>query len=282
MTDQVFKKVHEDKSETVIKMVKPAYRKEDGTYHEREDEVTSIFISSSYGCPYKCTFCHLTENNVRFKKLGWMEIVKNVLEAVYECPFVGTDEQFKLCFMGMGDPTVDTSKTYFVITELLRNLDVKEIDISSVKYTSTDVTIFSNMMELHKVPIRLFYSIMTDDDGARSLIVGGKPAPVVDSLVALDSYTGDVKIHYTPVKGLNDSFLDVLGITKAIKTCIRKPVQVRMLELNPAGGSVYERPSQEHLSKLYQLFVKNGVDIKWQVSKGYPEKAACGMFHREV
>ena len=64
MEDTVFKKIHEDGSETVIKHVKPAYIDEEGNLKEKEEYVTSVFISSSY---LHITFTYNILPNTQFK-----------------------------------------------------------------------------------------------------------------------------------------------------------------------------------------------------------------------
>lgn len=268
--DKVFKKIHGDGSETVIKQVRSAFRDEEGNYQEREETVTSIFISSSAGCPFKCVFCHLTEMGMKFKKIEIDQIVENVLEAVDECEFGGAESFYKLCFMGMGDPCVDTWKTHEVIKDLTAILNVVEVDVSTVR--PRNLKWLETLTET--VNIRLFYSLHTDV--LRHLIVPDADLHAAD-MIDLKLWSGDLFIHYTPVEGLNDGLKDALSIIKFTKEF--KAKQVRMLEFNPYSDSVYERPSQEQLSKLYRLFKKNNVDVKWQVSKGKEELAACGQFH---
>ena len=275
MQDRVFKKIHKDGSETVIKQVRSAFRDSGGVYQEREETVTSIFISSSSGCPYKCVFCHLTEMQMKHTRLSAAAIVENVLEAVSDCDFFEPHkehrETYKLCFMGMGDPCVDTAKTAKVAMALVECLRVNEVDISTVnpKY-------LYELMELReRVKVRLFYSLHTSLSTRKHIIPYAQLSQIQSR--ELQQWTGDLFIHYTPIKDLNDGLLDALSIAKFAKRVRAK--QVRMLEFNPYSDSVYERPSQEQLSKLYKVFNKSNVDVKWQVSKGKEELAACGMFN---
>lgn len=273
--DKVFKKVHEDGSETVIKSVSPAFRDGKGVYCERDDTVTSVFISSSYGCRYRCAYCHLTENGTKFKDLSRSQIVNNVLEALSECDFY-QEQPVKLCFMGMGDACVDGAKTLGVIENLMGAINVSEVDISTVN-PNNNTCWFSDL----QVPVRLFYSLPTNVSFNKNLIVScgtEKPSDIQYELRTWSTTHGDLFIHYTPVLGLNDSQLDALSVAKYAKKVGAK--QVRMLEFNPHDDSPYERPSIEQMVKLKKVMERNGVSVKWQVSKGYGENAACGMFNK--
>lgn len=278
--DNVFKKIHEDGSETVIKQVKSAFRTGGGDYKERDEVVTSIFISSSTGCPKKCVFCHLTEMNMPFKKLKSHQISDNVLDAIDECEFVSTKNKFKLCWMGMGDPLVNPTTTIQVSKILITHLMVTEIDISTIIPDEAKLgAVERHLAKKERIPVRLFYSLHTGNAVNRDLIIpsGGD---INKHIFAMQCWGGEKFIHYTPVKGLNDSVLDVLSIAKASKEI--GSCNIRMLEFNPHADSLYERPSREHLSKLYSLFNKQGVSVKWQVSKGKEELAACGQFHDPI
>lgn len=273
--DKVFKKIHEDGSETVIKQVKGAFMDKNNNYKEKDDYVTSIFISSSVGCPYSCVFCHLTEMSMPFKKLSAEQIRNNVNEAVEECEFVDIDTTFKLCWMGMGDPAVNPLVTVDTSVYLSMVLDVNEIDISSIRYSRESIEAFNSLASCR--PTRLFYSIHSPTSDGRERVIP-KAASISGSLINLSKFKGKKFLHYTPVAELNDGISDAKGIAQWASSF--NIDQVRMLNFNPYGGSKYSRPSIDRLIELRDVFVEEGVDVKWQVSKGYGELAACGMFHR--
>lgn len=272
--DKIFKKVHEDGSETVIKQVMPASRNPDGQYHERDTLSTSIFVSSSKGCVKKCTFCHLTAMEMKFAKLSVEGIVDNVLQAVGECSFVDRGTPLKVCFMGMGDPNISSSTTELVANSLCSQLVVEEVDVSSVMYSDSDVERYNKLS--HRVPTRLFYSIHTGIRARRNIIIP-KTDSLHESVLNLLKFKGDKFLHYTPVVGLNDRVRDA----ESLGRIALRGFGVRMLEFNPAGGSGLERPSRDRLSKLYKVMEGFGVPVKWQVSKGSKELASCGMFTEE-
>ncbi|MDB4311964.1 hypothetical protein N9937_00900 [bacterium] len=279
--DRVFKKIHDDGSETVIKHVRPTSRNEHGDIVTRFTPVTSIFISSSKGCPKKCVFCHLTEMGMEFKRLSDIDIVLNVMNAVQECEFVDFSTEFKLCFMGMGDPMIHPDTTCGVVESLSIALDVIEVDISTIIPRDDGIDmIWRRIVNRLKIPTRLFYSLHAGK-GTRNLIIPKAQLRGRDS-VALENWSNSnpLFIHYTPVAGLNDGLLDAMEIAEFAKRYGAD--QVRMLEYNPYPDSLFERPSEEQLRGLYRLFQKYEVDVKWQVSKGKNEVAACGMFNNPM
>ncbi len=106
----VAKFIHDDGSETAVKVVKSCSNFRDDAGHIHTDWVDrgkySVFISSSLGCYMQCKFCHLTIKDSAYRKLTTERVVANVKEAlVHELerrPWMR--ERFvKLCWMGMGD-----------------------------------------------------------------------------------------------------------------------------------------------------------------------------------
>jgi 23S rRNA (adenine2503-C2)-methyltransferase len=272
MSDKIFKKIHDDGSETVIKQVRSAFRDEQGNYCERDETVTSIFISSSVGCPKKCVFCHLTEMEMPFKKLSARDIAANVDEAIDECTFVSRKDRFKLCWMGMGDPLIDTAQTILATNMITAYLMVIEVDISTI--VPDEGKLGSINRRIKDAPVRIFYSLHSGNPFQRDLIIP-RGGDIENQIFAMNCWEGDKFIHYTPIKGLNDSLTDALSVLRVAK---ETGCSIRMLEFNPHPESVYERPSIPQLNTLYKLFQRGGVGIKWQVSKGKKESASCGMF----
>ena len=106
----VAKFIHEDGSETAVKVVKSCsnFRTDDGRVHTEwvDRNKVSVFISSSLGCYMACPFCHLTIKGSRYAKLGTNQVAANIREALQaelaRRPDIA-DRYVKLCWMGMGD-----------------------------------------------------------------------------------------------------------------------------------------------------------------------------------
>lgn len=147
----VTKIVHDDNSETAIKTVSSCDTciAEDGSFelNETNRNKYSVFISDSAGCYMKCNFCYLTLKTMKFGKLSAEEICYNIGEALFErimpykcgdLPFI-RDKFIKLCWMGMGDAFVNTSKVVSVTKTLMDYIMLRDyaigldgIDLSTV------------------------------------------------------------------------------------------------------------------------------------------------------
>lgn len=123
----VSKYMHEDGSETAIKLVKsvqsvvnPITKKIEA--HHTDRNKYSVFISSSAGCFMKCKFCHLTLKEAKHLKLEEEQILENLKEAIIECANFNPQmrERFvKLSWMGMGDALNKSTLVKSVTIKLL-------------------------------------------------------------------------------------------------------------------------------------------------------------------
>lgn len=142
----VAKFIHEDGSETAVKVVKSCsnFRAEDGRVLTEwvDRNKFSVFISSSLGCYMKCPFCHLTIKDSAYRKLRTAQVVANVKEAI-EAEIARKPEMreryVKLCWMGMGDALNQPDMVHDATLELMdwlmekgytRGLDC--VDLSTV------------------------------------------------------------------------------------------------------------------------------------------------------
>ena len=123
----VSKYIHDDGSETAIKLVKsvqsifnPITKNMDIIHSERNKY--SIFISSSVGCYMKCKFCHLTLKNSEFIKISSQEVLQNLKDAFQDVvqynPTI-KNRYIKLSWMGMGDAINKPQMVYDVTLEFL-------------------------------------------------------------------------------------------------------------------------------------------------------------------
>lgn len=142
----VAKFIHDDGSETAVKVVKSCsnFRAEDGRVMTEwvDRNKYSVFISSSLGCYMKCPFCHLTIKDSAYRKLRTAQVVANVKEAI-EAEIARKPEMcerfVKLCWMGMGDAVNQPDMVHDATLELMdwlmekgyaRGLDC--VDLSTV------------------------------------------------------------------------------------------------------------------------------------------------------
>ena len=106
----VAKFIHDDGSETAVKIVKSCSNLRDAEGRILTEWVDrgkySVFISSSLGCYMKRPFCHLTIKDSAYRKLDSERVEANVKAAIESeaarRPEI-RERYVKLCWMGMGD-----------------------------------------------------------------------------------------------------------------------------------------------------------------------------------
>jgi adenine C2-methylase RlmN of 23S rRNA A2503 and tRNA A37 len=107
----VSKYIHEDGSETAVKLVKSLQNILNPLTNQIETRISernkySLFISSSVGCYMKCKFCHLTLKNAEHIKIEEDQVLANLKEAIEDTMAFNPDMKnryVKLSWMGMGD-----------------------------------------------------------------------------------------------------------------------------------------------------------------------------------
>ena len=124
----VSKYIHEDGSETAIKLVKSTQNifnpiTKEVELRSSDRNKYSVFISSSVGCFMKCQFCHLTLKGAKHIKLTQEEVLENLKEAIEDSVMFNPDMRnrfVKLSWMGMGDALNKPEMVYYVTLNLLR------------------------------------------------------------------------------------------------------------------------------------------------------------------
>lgn len=225
----VSKYVHEDGSETAVKLVKSVQNVLNPLSREIETRTSdrnkySVFISSSVGCYMRCPFCHLTLKDSKYRPLSDARVLANIKEALLDkLEFNPTlaERYVKLSWMGMGDAVNVPGMVHDTTLELLdwimsnglaKGLD--GVDLSTVlppvrpawvgAFQSLDRALdaypknpvyamdnaaFASGDYTHRNPFRLFYSIHSAVQPLRDKTVPGA-LPLAEAVAHLKAYAG--------------------------------------------------------------------------------------------
>lgn len=288
----IIKTRHNDGSETTIKTdCSRSYTGGSLEIVSNDRNKYSIIISSSVGCQMGCKMCGIEPGT--FKALSSDNIIDNVKEAVRAFPEDLSSKYVKLCFMGMGEASLESTNTWRVPAKLVRWLTNKgyaigldSIDYGTILPDSRDKSFESELVALnifmknqypinpandHGSIVRLFFSchgVMEETRG--SLIPGGDKTDLTP-LFNLTMSGIDVIFHYTLIDGVNDSE-EEMDCLKYLMENI--PIQLRMLRYNTNGRYRESQRFVECWDYLSDL-----PNIKFQISPGKDQRAACGMFY---
>lgn len=308
----VTKFIHDDFSETAIKVVKSCVNvKDPATGYITTDWVEknkySVLISSSLGCYMSCSFCHLTLKKSTYTKLTTEQVVKNVQEAIlYEVernPDI-RNRYIKLCWMGMGDcvnqPYMVLHATIAILNWVINNklaIGVDGVDVSSVVPpvndafvdAFVDLNLYINNHQ-HRYPsnpankeagrsrFRMFYSLHSAVQTTRDKIIPrAKPLfEVIPLLKQLENNGINVIFHQLFIDDINDTLSEAETIINFMRSYFPES-ELRVLRYNSC-----ERYTDLKESSKIDIAIKvlnmNLNKIKVQISAGAEVSAACGQF----
>ena len=309
----VTKYIHDDGSETAIKLVKgcevynPLKNKKE-KMKDRNKYV--VFISSSVGCPVKCKFCYLTVKKYPYENLSFLEIINNLKSAIEHAVTDNPSlkkKYIKLSFMGMGDIIFDINKMNLVVIKTLLwvfenkyaagldGIDIatvwpihsvyKRIEIEKVLFKLNDgLKYFRQNPENQKRSfIRLFYSLHTTETELRNELIpiNSKKEIIRDiyHLKQLERFAGiDIIFHYMFMNGINDDWEDVNRLLDFWERNDLQEFELRILRFNECNLSTIKATPEKHLNNILKeinLYVNK---LKVQHSAGSEIKSACGQF----
>lgn len=288
----VAKYVHDDGSETSIKTWPDGVESCGGSGREK----FNVFISSSVGCPIRCSFCYLTSKDFPYHQLSAADISTNVIDAI-NMELSRRPElknlPMNLSFMGMGDAWMDLEKTYQVVRYICSwfpELKIEGVDIG----TTLPLIKWDDQLWLLKIknylirsgrltdrpisrkPVRIFFSLHSFFDDYRHYLIP-RSIPIKASLEYLRTLedTFNVIYHYVLFEGINDQHKDFSAIIDHFLYQPRR--EIRFLRYNQCPNSKFKE-SQEFNSFIERLERNKLDNMKVQLSPGSEVAAACGMF----
>lgn len=274
--DEVFKVIHESGNETCVKTVDAI-----------STTKSTVFISSSVGCPLKCKFCHLTIKDIKYRKLEPSTIREDTLYgikyAASETPKIGAKD-IKLSWMGMGDAFFNLQTVLDVSGEILTSSGTKgldKIDISTALPSHTsdvDMETYSRVVEKYgERKVRLFYSLFSANRDTRNYMIPNTHT-IEEAVNLFRSHGVRVIAHQIFIDGVNDSAREVEELVDFVNRNADVFTELRVLRYNSCGNSWwYESVNYDGIMSVIHETCK--LPIKSQVSPGKEIQAACGMFH---
>ena len=137
---------------------------------------------------------------------------------------------------------------------------------------------------LEKQKYKLAISLNATEDVSRNKIMPiNKKWPIADIIEAGREYSKiknrQVMFEYVLLKGVNDSEENAYKLSKLLKGI---PCKINLIPYNE-GLSIYERPSNNSISKFSEILYNNRdtyrVLVRW--SKGQDINAGCGQLAAE-
>lgn len=286
----VVKTKHLDGSETIIKSgPSRSYKDSSLTEIVKERHKYSVIISSSVGCAMGCKMCGIDPGT--YKYLNSTQIVTNIKEAITAYPEDLSQKYIKLCFMGMGEASLQPTNFSRVPGKIIRwavnsgyALGVDSIDYGTILPRGFETRSLERIVALndfimrqykvnpdnnHQSVVRLFFSYHSIED--RDYLIPNGKFNWEGDLWWLTNNNIDVILHYTLIDGVNDSNQEVERLRNFVKNT---PYQLRMLRYNTNG--IFQE-SQKFV-EIWK-YLEGLPNIKFQISPGKRKNASCGMFY---
>ena len=284
---------HKDGSETIIKETLSQQYDSDMSIIEEDRRKYSIIISSSVNCQMNCSFCG---NSGDYSYLSSEQIIENVKDALIQHSREGLEDKYiKLCFMGMGDPSVFPMMTTSVPAAIIRfainhgyACGLDGVDYGSILPWGTDKYFADRLISLNdfledqyttnpynekKSTVRFFYSLHSAISETRASMIPKGNLDLIGPILNDLQHQVDCIMHYTPIYGVNDYTWEIGSLIKYMEEI--PWVQLRMLRYN-TNGRFQESLIVGNIWGVLSTVLPN---TKFQISSGIIERSACGMFN---
>lgn len=252
----------------------------DGAYIEsviiRDEDRTTICVSSQVGCRMSCSFCR-TGGMGFIRNLTAGEIVDQLILIRRSLRSRGEDIT-NIVFMGMGDPLDNFDEVIKAVTII--NLETG-LGIGQRKITISTCGITPKILELgHQFKrIGLAVSLNAAEDDLRTRLMPiNKKYPLTELLETSHEFTRITKrrvtFEYILIAGVNDSPAHAKKFRKLVS---RMPSKVNLIAFNEYEGCPFKRPSDDVIEEFQRIVIEGNITAFLRKSKGTDILAACGQ-----
>ena len=251
----------------------------EATYIDNHTGKDIICVSCQTMCAMGCTFCHLTDNigKLKLRNLTKHEIVESVDYILDDLSL--SDRPLLISYMGCGEPLQNFEN---VIDSMIMMLDYPKIKfgLSTMLPKSRWMNLFEMAKRVKdlKIPLKVHLSLHYTTDAKRIEMMPASTS-ITPSIVALEfykQYTGQqVEVHYTLIKGENDSNADISNLILLLKS---REIPIKFLRFNSKETSHNEGAEKETIKMFRNMLEDHGVKTEYYEPPGKDIGSSCGMF----
>lgn len=225
----------------------------------REDKDV-LCAPTHHFCNLGCKMCHLTNSNVKrcMESIDVDDFTRCLVDTLtYEGLRITDKKKLLISFMGVGEPLLNIK----LIEEIRKREDYLKsvLGYSSIGYAISTMMPNDNLLKLadivnkNNIPLKVHFSLHTPIDEDRHLLIPSSTVTVTDALDYLSYYgevllsnssimgeytklhrTSDpVEIHYTLIKGVNDSEKELDRLCELLK---KYNITIKFIRFNPING----------------------------------------------
>lgn len=218
-----------------------------------------ICVPTHHFCNLGCKMCHLTNNklNKKMVPINTNDFIKCLISTLTENGIrITNKKKLLISFMGVGDPLLNLQliKEVYKCEDIIKDLGYDDIGYAiATMMPNTNIFKLKNMVCELDIPLKVHFSLHTPIDSNRYDLIPSTKVSVTEALAYLynyrktiqynkrimDKYTklhstdDPTEIHYTLIKGVNDSkkelnrLCDLLSIYK---------IPIKFIRFNPINN----------------------------------------------
>src|SRR6056300_311275 len=247
----------------------------------------TLCVSSQVGCSLDCSFCSTGKQGFD-RDLTAADIIGQVWLAIdsYNAFKAGNDRVVtNVVMMGMGEPLLNfdpvVAAMELMMDDLAYGISKRRVTLS----TSGVVPALDRLAEVSSVSLAI--SLHAPNDALRNQLVPiNRKYSIAQLLESCRRYLaaqGDKKrvvtVEYTLIAGVNDQREHAIELAELLKDF---PCKINLIPFNTFGGSSYERPSGNAVSRFWQILIDAGYIVTVRTTRGDDISAACGQLVGEV
>lgn len=267
--------------------VKYIFKLEDGlimetTYIDNLTVKDIICVSCQTMCAMGCTFCHLTDyiGILKLRNITSEEIITSVNFIYEDLKLKDNNRTLLISYMGSGEPFLNLNFVIDSIIDLMGEYEHIKFGLATSLPKGQWEGIFklAKVVKDHEIPLKLHLSLHYTNDIDRNKMMPNA-LDIKASIAALEFYkqiTGNpVEIHYTMIKGVNDTNHDVWTLTDLLK---HRSIPVKFLRFNSKESNTNQGAEEKTIYAFRELLFKSGIETEYYEPPGKDVGASCGQF----
>lgn len=294
--------------------LKSVYRKDDNKIVEmtllfNKENKDVVCVPTHHFCNLGCKMCHLTNNSLNkcMAPITYDDFKEALMRSLTdeENNRITDKKKLLISFMGVGEPLLNLNliENIFIHESELK----EELGYDAVSYAISTMMPNDNVKKLTELvnkyakPLKLHFSLHTPIDSERRELIPSTNVSVTEALDLLDYYRHCVKnnpdfvksykifheecepieIHYTLIKGVNDSDEELELITSLLS---KYKIPIKFIRFNPKSNMDISDNEQKWVETIKK---RANVKVKTYSPPGREIGSSCGEFtkhyyHEEI
>lgn len=271
----------------VDKTIKYVFKLHDGlimetTYIDNNTGKDIICVATQTLCGMGCTFCHLTDYIGIFKNrnITDLEITDSVKYICGDLNIDAEERTLLISYMGCGEPLLNPNNAYnsmLMLKNVYKNIRFG-LATSLPKHRWTVLFNIAELVKLNHIPLKIHLSLHYTNDIQRNAEMPNA-LDIKASIAALEFYkqiTGNsVEIHYTLIKGANDSQDDMWELEDLLQ---HRGIPIKFLRFNSKETNHNEGAELEKIEEFRTDLEAHGIKTEYYEPPGKDVGASCGQF----